>query len=916
MVVMVNRVYVGFNSAPSHLIDLIDSLPGIVYCSTADAHWSMTYLSKGCFNLTGYDSHEIMGPQVALTWDQLTHPEDLVRVNQSIHQAVSRQEPYVIEYRILTKSGAEKWIWEKGMGVFDEAGHVLGLQGFITDISDLKHTNKMLLEQKEALRLAEEKYRSIFENAVEGIFQSTPEGQYMNVNPALARIYGYDSPRDLIETLANIGQTLYVQPQRRAEFVALMHNSNTLSDFESEVFCKDGRVIWISEHVRAVRDAQGTLLHYEGITQDITARKQAESELQRRDALLKGVAAATNYLLVNTEDQTAIAKALSALGTAAAVDRVYIYENHPHGTTGKMAMSMRHEWTRPTIQPSINQPHWQNQPYEALGLTHWYEALLLGQTIKGITSRLNTAQRMLLNKDKILSIILVPILIDGTLWGYIGFDDCQRERQWSKSEETILHAMAGSFGGAIKRQLTESTMRHQALHDQLTELPNRLLFNDRLSVILTMAHRHSTQAAILFIDLDRFKVVNDTLGHAVGDRLLRKATKRLLSCLRQEDTIARWGGDEFTIVLPNLTQPGDVIPIVERILAVMLPPFLLEGHELHVTSSIGIALYPQDGKDEETLVRNADAALYRAKAQGRNNYQFYLPMMNAQSSELLLLDSQLRHALERNEFIVHYQPIVTVRTGEIRGIEALIRWNHPEKGLLLPGTFIPFAEENGFIIPIGEWILKTACAQNQAWQAMGLPAIRVAVNLSAQQFQQTTLVEKVASILEETGLSPQHLELEITETAVMQDVEFTRFTLKMLMEMGVHLSVDDFGTGYSSLGYLKRFPLHTIKIDRAFVQELTLHSADAAIISAVIALGQGLNLSVVAEGVETPEQLNLLKSLDCDEYQGFLFSQSLPAGEITHLLKVQQAQRAQNALSGIKLEPPRLVTKSMDYPFV
>jgi diguanylate cyclase (GGDEF)-like protein/PAS domain S-box-containing protein len=890
MVVMVNQVYAGFNSAPSHLIDLIDSLPGIVYCSTADAHWSMTYLSKGCLNLTGYDSHEIMGTQVALTWDQLTHPEDLARVNQTIHEAVSRQEPYVIEYRILTRFGAEKWIWEKGMGVFNEAGQVLGLQGFITDISDLKHTNDMLLEQKEALRLAEEKYRSIFENAVEGIFQSTPEGRYINVNPALTRIYGYDSSKDLIETLADIGETLYVQPQRRAEFMALMQHSNTLSDFESEVFCKDGRVIWISEHARAVRDAQGSLLHYEGITQDITARKQAELELQRRDALLKGVAAATNYLLVNTEDKTAIAKALAALGTSAAVDRVYIYENHPQTATGETAMSMRHEWTRTTITPSIHQPHWQNQSYEALGLTLWYEALLLGQTIKGITSRLSTAQQKLFNKDKILSIILVPILIDGILWGYIGFDDCQTERQWSKSEETILQAMAGSFGGAIKRHLAESTMRHQALHDQLTELPNRILFNDRLSVILAMAHRHATQAAILFIDLDRFKVVNDTLGHAVGDRLLQKATQRLLSCLRQEDTIARWGGDEFIIVLPNLTQPGDVIPIVERILAVMIPPFLLEGHELHVTSSIGIALYPQDGKDEETLVRNADAALYRAKAQGRNNYQFYLPMMNAKSSELLLLNSQLHHAIERGEFIVHYQPIVAVRTGEIRGIEALIRWNHPEKGLLPPGTFIPFAEENGLIIPIGEWILKTACAQNQAWQAMGLPVIRVAVNLSARQFQQPNLVEKVAEILQETGLAPQHLELEITETTVMQDVAFTRSTLKMLKQMGVHLSVDDFGTGYSSLGYLKRFPLDTIKIDRAFVQELTPYSADAAIISAVIALGQGLKLSVVAEGVETPEQLNLLKSLQCEEYQGFLFSQSLTAEEITQILKTQQAQ--------------------------
>lgn len=714
-----------------------------------------------------------------------------------------------------------------------------------------------------------------------------PSGKYVNVNPALAHIFGYPSPTELIETLVDIEASLYVQPNRRAEFIALVQTNEMLFGFESEVYRKDGSIIWISENARVVRDSQGAVLRYEGTVEDITEKKQSEQELRRRDMLLQGVAKATHYLLIDSEDSTGISKALSTLGRAAEVDRVYIYENHLHAATGEIAMSMRHEWVRKEIKPTIHQSHWQNQTYRALGVTHWYDILLTGQSIKSITRELSPIEQALLKKDSILSIIMVPILIGSHLWGYIGFDDCRTERHWSNSEEAILQAMASSLGGALRRRETEATIRHQALHDQLTQLPNRMLFQDRLSVFLSAAQRHASQGAVLFLDLDRFKAINDTLGHTVGDHLLQEATQRLLSCLRQEDTIARWGGDEFTILLPYLSRPEEIALIVQRILNIMQPPFVLEGHELHVTVSIGIALYPKDGQDAATLVRNADAALYFAKEQGRNTYQFYLPKMNSKASSLLVLNSQLHYALKRSEFVLYYQPIVNVQTGNITGIEALIRWQHPEQGLLTPGAFIPLAEENGLILPIGEWALKTACAQNYAWQAAGLTAVRVAVNLSAQQFQQRDLVNRIAAVLKETGLAPDYLELEITETAVMQDVEFTRSILQALKRMGVHLSVDDFGTGYSSLGYLKQFPLHTLKIDRTFVGELEPSSADAAIISAVIALGQGLTLNVVAEGVETQEQLNILKLLHCQEFQGYLFSKPLSVEDITQLLKVQ-----------------------------
>lgn len=432
---------------------------------------------------------------------------------------------------------------------------------------------------------------------------------------------------------------------------------------------------------------------------------------------------------------------------------------------------------------------------------------------------------------------------------------------------------------------TLGVVDYQALHDLLTGLPNRILFNDRLSVELANARRRQENLAVLFLDLDRFKKINDSLGHEMGDRLLEAVSDRLRKCLREEDTIARWGGDEFTLILPHVNSTEYAVEIAEIIIDVLRPPFSIENHYLHITSSIGICFYPQDGEDAETLIKNADVALYSAKAQGRNNYQFYTPNINQQSSELLALENRLHHALERKELAVYYQPKVNINTGRICGMEALLRWQCPEFGLISPTKFIPLAEENGLIVPIGEWVLRTACIQNKAWIDGGLSPIRIAVNLSARQLQQPNLVEMVAAILAETQLDPWFLELEITETTAMQNVEFTKEILRQLTGMGVAIAIDDFGTGYSSLNYLKIFPIHTIKIDRSFVSELTIDPYDTAIASAVLALGQGLNLNVVAEGVETSEQVECLQVLGCEEMQGFFFSQPISNQEAIALLK-------------------------------
>lgn len=436
-----------------------------------------------------------------------------------------------------------------------------------------------------------------------------------------------------------------------------------------------------------------------------------------------------------------------------------------------------------------------------------------------------------------------------------------------------------------ERKRAEEMIQYQALHDLLTGLPNRTLFNNQLALALTDAHRNEAMLAVLFLDLDRFKTINDTLGHTVGDQLLQRVTERLAGCLWQGDTIARWGGDEFTLLLPQVGQVDQAIKAAQSILNALQLAFEIEGHQLYVTSSIGVVIYPHDGEDAQTLLANADVALYRAKEKGRNQYQLYTPAMNSQASRLLALENRLHQALEREEFVVYYQPQVNIFTQEITQMEALVRWQHPELGLISPNTFVPLAEENGLIIPIGEWVLRTACAQNAAWHQAGFSPLRVAVNLSARQFQQPNLVKTVARILEEIGLEPYSMELEITETTAMQNVDFTSAMLHDLHQMGVHISLDDFGTGYSSLSYLKKFPFDTIKIDQSFIQDLTTDPKGAAIIAAMITLGRSLGLRIVAEGVETKEQLDCLRSLQCKEMQGYLFWQPLSAEEATELLR-------------------------------
>lgn len=430
-------------------------------------------------------------------------------------------------------------------------------------------------------------------------------------------------------------------------------------------------------------------------------------------------------------------------------------------------------------------------------------------------------------------------------------------------------------------------MAHQATHDALTGLPNRILLLDRLTQALARAPWKKRLVAVMFLDLDRFKVINDTLGHNVGDELLKQVAFRLVGTLRKGDTVCRLGGDEFVILFDDVAQKDDIAHLAQKIIRTLGIPFTLQQQEFFLTASIGISLYPENGDSANLLMKNADTAMYRAKATGKNAFIFYSEDMNAQSTKRLALEADLRRAIERDELRLFYQPLVEANSARIIGAEALLRWQHPTLGLVPPLDFIPLAEETGLIVPIGEWVLHEACRQNQAWQQAGLPPIRISVNIADRQFQNKDLPQKVQLALNNSGLAAEHLDLELTEGVLAHNAQEAIATLSELRTMGVHLSIDDFGTGYSSLSYLKRFPLNTLKVDRAFVRDITTDKDDAAICATIIAMAKNLNLSVVAEGVENGEQLNFLNTHGCHFIQGFMFSPPVPANKFTALLAQQ-----------------------------
>ncbi|HVK99778.1 MAG TPA: EAL domain-containing protein [Dongiaceae bacterium] len=502
--------------------------------------------------------------------------------------------------------------------------------------------------------------------------------------------------------------------------------------------------------------------------------------------------------------------------------------------------------------------------------------------IDGITrmTAADPAQRAI-REDKIVELSADSLLIrrDGT---EMAIED----------SSAPIHDRLGQVSGAVIvfHDVTQSRamaqkMAHLAQHDFLTGLPNRLLLTERLAQAIGLALRNRKQVGLMFLDLDFFKNINDSLGHAIGDRLLKSVADRLTSCIRATDTLCRQGGDEFVILLATIEHPQDAAQVADKLISVLTAPHRIGNHELHVTLSIGISIYPNDGNNVDMLMQNADAAMYHAKANGRNNYQFFRSEMNVRAVQRQFVAGNLRRALRQGEFLLHYQPQINLESGLMSGAEALIRWRDPEQGLIYPAEFVPIAEESGLIVPIGQWVLREACLQVRAWLDAGLQAVPVAVNVSAVELRSKMFVEGVARILEETGLAPHYLELELTESVLLQDAEASASTLEALNHMGVRLAIDDFGTGYSSLSYLRRFPINILKIDQSFVSNIDTNSDDAAIVSAVISMGRNLKQQIIAEGVETSAQLDFLRGQHCDTGQGYQFSHPLSAEDFAQLLE-------------------------------
>lgn len=679
--------------ATSLLAAIVDSSADAIVSKSLDG--VISSWNRGAERLFGYSAEEAIGQLITLIV-----PLDRGLEEATILQRVRRGEQTEhFETVRVHKDGTLLDICLAVSPIKDASGRVVAASKVARDIGERKRA-------EETLRQAEEKYRAIFEDAVVGIFQTTPDGRPLSVNRAFAKMHGYDSPEQLMAEVSNVSLQLFVDLDRRGELKHIVGKKDAVRDFELEVYRRDHTKTWMLANLRAVRDDGGNVIRHEGTVEDITDRRVAEDRVQ--------------FL---------------------------------------------------------------------------------------------------------------------------------------------------------------------AYYDALTGLSNRVLLQDRLDKALASARRRKDKVAVLFLDLDHFKAINDSFGHSVGDILLQEIAKRLKAVVREPDTIARLGGDEFLIVLTSVKEVSDAAVAADRIVNSMTDGFNVQGRPLKISCSLGVSIFPEHGTESETLIKNADAAQYCAKENGRNNFRFFTEYMNTQSLERSALENGLRLALDKKELFLVYQPQMDIATGRITGLESLLRWQHPELGLVPPDRFIRIAENSGLIIPIGGWVLKTACSQARKWQEEGLRAVSVAVNVSAVQFRQDDFCERVREVLDESGLAPRYLELELTESLLLANADVTFSVLQELKAMGVTLAIDDFGTGYSSFSYLRQFRVSKLKIDRSFVRDVAVNPDDAAITTAIISMAKSLKLKVIAEGVENEAQMSFLRAHHCDEIQGYYFSKPLAVDKVAEKLR-------------------------------
>ncbi|MFO1415603.1 MAG: EAL domain-containing protein [Burkholderiales bacterium] len=746
----------------------------------------------------------------------LIHPDDRERTRDMLRRAYREGANGDTEVRIVRPGGSVVWLHALGETFTGPGGQVVLLRGTLRDIT----------RQKEA-ELARDRANERLNTALAGsnlvLVDVDPDGGVF-LSERWSELLG-GPPRPTYTTFEEL-IALTPDEEREAilrEYVDTLTGRKAEYHMEHRVRAHDGTWKWIRSRGRVTeRDAFGRARRIAGINEDITARKLTEERLGRSESRFRSLLALSSDWYW---EQDADLRFTEIAGMDPARDDK---GRPPFPAHGQLAFGEADQ-ARYAVLTAARQP------------------------FRDLTQEVR--------------------------------DEDGETRFLSFSGEPVFDA-AGAFAGyrGIARDVTQSRraeerIRRLAHFDELTGLPNRTMFMHTLQRAFALAQRRGKQFALFFIDLDRFKNINDSLGHEAGDRLLQDVAHRLRHNLRDSDTVARLGGDEFVVLVEDCVDVRELNTIAQNILAALGRPYLLSGQEYHVTGSIGISTYPADGQDPAALLKNADIAMYLAKDRGKNNFQFYSAQQNAHSFERLALESALRHALERGEFVLYYQPKVEIGDGRIVGVEALLRWRHPDFPMVGPDQFIPLAEETGLIVPIGRWVLHTACAQMAAWQREGLPPMRIAVNLSARQFVDDGLIDDIRHALAAAALPGTALELEITESMVMQSPERAVVTLTALRDLGIAVSIDDFGTGYSSLGYLKRFPIDNVKVDRSFIKDLPHDTDDAAITRAVIAMAQSLRIRVIAEGVETREQLAFLRELQCDECQGYYLSRPLPTDE-------------------------------------
>jgi Amt family ammonium transporter len=683
------------------------------------------------------------------------------------------------------------------------------------------------------MRRAEERYQSIFNNAVEGIFQSTPEGRYIDVNPSLVRLYGFSSRRELIEHYSSIKDELYVDPKRRIDFIRIMENRHEVVNFESQIRRKDGSVIWISENARPVYDATGKLVCFEGTVMDITRRKQTEEALEDQREHFRQLFENSPQAIVLIDIQRNVVDANPGF------ENLFGYRREDISGFG----------VRPLIVPDELLDECEN----------YRNCILSGESLVRETQRRHKDGR------------LIPVSM-------IGFLVRERDR---------IAGIYYVYQDISERKAFEAQITHQAFHDGLTGLPNRLLFSERLAHAIRRAGRDSSQGfAVLMLDLDRFKDVNDTLGHQAGDELLVGVARRLEREVRQADTVARLGGDEFALILERTTCQEEVRQIAKRILSALRRPMRIGGKTVHPMGSFGVVAHAETYPQAEDILRDADIAMYRAK-ENHKGLLFFDKEMHESIVESVTLEAELRQAIHDNGLLLHFQPIVCVPDQKICGFEALVRWPHARRGLVPPDKFIPLAEETGLIIPLGNWVITESLRQLHLWREtldQCPKGLSINVNVSNRQFGKAHLVEHIADELERFALPPRCLKIEITESLLMQNPEAVLRELEALKELGVQLAIDDFGTGYSSLSYLQQMPVDSLKIDRSFISgEESRESCQ--IVESIIAMAQSLGLEVVAEGVETKGQLHRLQGMACAKAQGYMFSRPVDAEQVAELLR-------------------------------